>query len=80
MSPAMHHVLGLHLHSLSSTRSRHPFLAMAETPLNLTLGVTQMGVLISSVLWGVSCVQVYVYATSERKDRLALQLFVALVL
>jgi hypothetical protein len=56
-------------------------LAMAHAPpLSLTLGPIQMGVIVSSVLWGVVCVQVYIYAISPNKDRVLLKLFVASIL
>jgi hypothetical protein len=50
-------------------------------PLALTLGAIQMGVIVSSVLWGVACVQFYIYLISTTtKDSPLLKTFVAAVL
>jgi hypothetical protein len=48
--------------------------------LHLTLGPIEMGVLVSSVLWGLTCVQTYIYAMNADKDMLAMKLIVASVL
>jgi hypothetical protein len=52
-----------------------------DEPLALTLGAIQMGVIVSSVLWGVACVQFYIYLVSTTKeDRPLLKTFVSAVL
>jgi hypothetical protein len=48
--------------------------------LGLTLGAIELGVLISSVLWGCTCVQTYMYASGSAEDRLSSKLLVAAVL
>jgi hypothetical protein len=49
-------------------------------PTPLAYGPIEIAGHVSSVLWGVLCVQVYLYATRERKDTGTLRLLVATVL
>ncbi|KAJ7146032.1 hypothetical protein C8R44DRAFT_863849 [Mycena epipterygia] len=47
--------------------------------LDLSLGALEIGVLLSSTLWGVTTVQLYVYLTSQNKDPLWTRLLVYFV-
>jgi hypothetical protein len=52
---------------------------MPPLSVGLTLGAIEIGVLVSSVLWGCMCVQTYMYASRIQKDLLALKLLVVAV-
>jgi hypothetical protein len=47
--------------------------------LGLTLGVIEIGVLMSTLLYGMTLVQTYIYAMSSSQDRIWMKLFVAIV-
>lgn len=48
--------------------------------LPLTLGAIEIGVLVSSLLYGVSCVQVWIYASGTQSHRLAFAVLVTFIL
>jgi hypothetical protein len=52
---------------------------MPPLSVGLTLGAIEIGVLVSSVLWGCMCVQTYMYASRPTKDPLTLELLVVAV-
>lgn len=47
--------------------------------LTLTLGVVEIGVLLSSLLYGMSLVQTYIYATNCKSDSIWLKTVVSVV-
>jgi hypothetical protein len=55
-------------------------MAMPLSSLGSTLGAIELGVLISSVFYGVTCVQAFAYAQKATKDRSLLKLMVALTM
>jgi hypothetical protein len=63
-----------------STMASHTATKVHVPGLGMTLGAIQMGVLVSSVLWGVTCVQMYLYSMSPKNDRLGIRSFVAFIL
>lgn len=50
---------------------------MSPTVLDLSLGAIEISTLLSSVIYGMSLVQTYIYAASCQEDRLWLKLVVA---
>jgi hypothetical protein len=42
--------------------------APSPPPLSMTLGAIEIGVLLSSALWGFSCVQTYMYVVAPVRD------------
>jgi hypothetical protein len=48
--------------------------------LDLSLGVIEIGTLFGTLLYGMTLVQCYMYATSCREDRLWLRVFVLFIL
>jgi hypothetical protein len=52
---------------------------MPPTILDLSLGAVEMGVLLTSALYGISVVQTYIYATSCRGDKMWVKALVAVV-
>lgn len=50
---------------------------LSAVSLGPTLGAIELGVLISSVFYGVTCVQTFTYYQKAAKDRLGLKCLVA---
>jgi hypothetical protein len=53
--------------------------AMASTSLDLSLGAIEIGVLLASILYGMSIVLGFVYASASEKDAIWLKLLVSAV-